>query len=257
MYHALRPHHALSPPPIDVATTLAQKENESDWCQLLVSDIVRLLLPPEDLLNPCLDALVTEIFSEMIVHSAILGKASEPWMLWEGIAKSIYAIRPDLRLPKEPVSASPANRLEQFGLLSSAEAVMRKQSGERRGNLDFAVSAFWMATHLTILAWNLIRAFVIALMSAASLPQRPPRNVMDPVVEEKVHRAAGGSVADPAAPAAVEQRPVISMNIWTCVGQLTNLQERMPWLTGCLSLLQWLAVRGPGQVCRTNSSLDR
>ncbi|KAI7579591.1 hypothetical protein KC343_g20888, partial [Hortaea werneckii] len=180
IYHTLRPHHALSPPPVDDATRLAQHENEGDWCQLLVNDILPLLLPPEDLSNPCLDVLVSEIFSEMIMHNAILGKTSEPWLLWEGITKSIYVVRPELRPPPEPAASSPINRLEQFGLLSSQDPKSGNQDADELGFIGTVLGVFWSTVHFALLAWSLIRAFVTAFMDASALPQRPPRVISDP-----------------------------------------------------------------------------
>ncbi|KAK6388345.1 hypothetical protein LTR65_008023 [Meristemomyces frigidus] len=147
IYHTLRPHSALSPPATDEATSLAQYENESDWCQLLVSAIMPLVLPPEDLVNPCLDVLVSEIFSEMIVHSGILGRACEPWLLWEGVTKGIGTLRPIVRMG-QTAALSPTSRLEQFGLLGSAEAAKRDLHGAQQGTLDAMALAFWSALQL-------------------------------------------------------------------------------------------------------------
>ncbi|KAI7341314.1 hypothetical protein KC315_g202 [Hortaea werneckii] len=257
IYHTLRPHHALTPPPVDDATRLAQHENEGDWCQLLVNDILPLLLPPEDLSNPCLDVLVSEIFSEMIMHNAILGKTSEPWLLWEGITKSIYVVRPELRPPPEPAASSPINRLEQFGLLSSQDAKSRDQNADELGFMGTVIGVFWSLIQFAILAWSLISAFVTAFMGASALPQRPPRVISDPDKTAKLDPAAERPASRPTTPATTEALPIVGMRAWSCMEHLTSLGSRMPWLIGCLSLLQWLALYGPGRICHTNSSLDR
>merc|ERR1711974_222344 len=57
--------------------------------------------------------------------------------------------------------------------------------------------------------------------------------------------------------ATLQNIPILGMALWTCVSKLAHLQERMPWLTGTLSLMQWLLLHGPGQVCCTNSRFDR
>lgn len=51
--------------------------------------------------------------------------------------------------------------------------------------------------------------------------------------------------------------PILGMTLWTCLSKLTRLQDRMPWLIGTISLVQWLLLYGPGKVCRTDSRLDR
>ncbi|KAF2773103.1 hypothetical protein EJ03DRAFT_387375 [Teratosphaeria nubilosa] len=192
IYHSLRPHKALSPFPIDDATTLAERENESDWSQLLVSRIIPLVLPPEDLMNPCLNVLVSEIFSEMIVRNAVLEKSSQSWLLWEGVTKVIYTLRPGVQ-PRMETAASSINRLDQYGLLASADKAAGRES--------------------------------------------PPDGYQTSREFQPV--------------------PIVAMKLWNCLGQLTRLQDRMPWLTGILALLQWQLMHGPGQLCSSNSALDR
>lgn len=232
---------------------LVQNENESDWAQLLVHDLMPLLLPPEDLSNPCLDVLVSDIFSEMILHNAVLGKLSEPWVFWEGLTKAIYALRPGMKMPSS-AETSPTSRLERFGLLSS-EGVHNPNS-DRHGVFEVGMSALWTAMQFLMLAWSLLRAFIGAFSEASTLPSRHRRVVANPAYE-KVALNADGSGPGPETPAPMLQRPIVSMKIWSCVERSASLTNRMPWLTGFLSLLQWLALHGPGQVCRTDSSLDR
>ena len=256
IYRSLRPHSALSPVPSDAATTLVQQQNESDWSQLLVSGIMPLLLPPEDLVNPCLDVLVSEIFSEMIVHNGILGKVCEPSLLWEGVTKVIYTLRSKGHMPKVSIP-SPTNKLEQFGLLSSAEAAPESSRSASRGTFDAIILAFWSTLQYALLAWTLLRAFTTALMHASSLPSRSARVSGDVETVDKVVVIANEPATGPVTSVTAEKRPIVGMRIWSCMDSLTSLHHRMPWLSGCLSLLQWLSLHGPGQVCRTNGQVDR
>ena len=253
IYHTLRPHNALSPLPIDEASSLIQDENECGWSQLLVGAIMPLLLPPEDLLNPCLDVLVTEIFSELIVHKAVLGRASEPWLLWEGITKVMR-----LRLgPPRDLATSPTSRLEQFGLLTTAGITKEDVPHIRAGTVDAAISAFWFVVRCTLLAWTYSSVLVMTLVHASSLPPRSNRVSREVEASDKARLVADGHADGPPTAALTEERPIVSMRVWSCVEQITSLQRRMPWLTGGLSLLQWLSLCGPGPICRTNSTLDR
>ncbi|KAK5132622.1 hypothetical protein LTR08_008821 [Meristemomyces frigidus] len=254
IYHALRPHNALSPPPVDEATSLVQDENEVDWSQLLVSGIMPLLLPPEDLSNPCLDVLVSEVFSEMIVHKAVLGKVSEPWLLWESVTKVVHIVRP--RLLKES-SFTPTSRLEQFGLLASADSTRHDDPGARTGTVNTATFAFWSSLQYALVVWTLLRAFVIAILHASSIQPRPKRVSRETEASDKTQIMADELADGPTKNAIAEERPIVSMRMWSCVERLTSLRHRMPWLTGSLSLLQWLSLHGPGQMCRTNGALDR
>ena len=244
---------------------MEQEENEIAWSQLLVSRVLLLVLPPEDLQNPCLHVLVSEIFSEMIVHRVLCQRVSEPWLLWEGVTKAIYALRPDLaqREPSTEVP-SPVGRLEQFGLLSSKEAATSQDRRlSKAGSFDSIAGAFWAALQFSTTAWIVLRSFVLALMHASTLPARsshahgektsdkPPVTAVDP--------PDGGPDPQPKVTRneLAFKRPVVRMRVWTCISRLTGMDERMPWFSGLLSLLQWLSLRGPGQVCRTDGALDR
>lgn len=267
IYHSIHPNEALTPLPNNEACAAEQQENEIAWSQLLVSRVLPLVLPPEDLQNPCLHVLVSEIFSEMIVHKVLCQRVSEPWLLWEGVTKAINVLRrPDLvqRPPPPDEVASPAGRLEQFGLLSSKEAgASQDRRSSKAGGMDFIIRVFWTALQLSTMAWLFLRSFVLALMHASSLPARsshahggktsdkPPVTAVDP--------SEGGPDPHPRVTRHDDglKRPVVRMRVWTCISRLTTLDQRMPWFSGFLSLLQWLSLRGPGQVCRTDGPLDR
>ena len=263
IYHTLRPNKALTPLPDNPSTTLEQRDNEIAWAQLLVSQVLPLVLPPEDLQNPCLHVLVSEVFSEMIVFNALCGKASEAWLIWEGVTKLIRALQPNLHSSSAPADDTPSsiNKLEQFGLLSSAKSNEKlDQYRPRGGRLDFIDQVFWATLQVMVTAWLLLRSFTIALMHASSIPARRGQ-VRGTAAPDKVRVSAVAPVSRPSPQHTIltssEKRPVVSMKVWTCISRLTAIEYRMPWLLGFLSLLQWLSLRGPGELCVTNSALDR
>jgi hypothetical protein len=263
IYHTIHTNKALTPLPDNPSKAVEQLDNETAWSQLLVSQVLPLVLPPEDLQNPCLHVLVSEIFSEMIVHNAICGKASEAWLIWEGATKLIRALRPDLHPHTLADDASPSsiNKLEQFGLLSSA-ALNEKQDRQRArgGRVDFIAQVFWTTLQALMTAWLLLRSFAIALMRASSIPARQGRVGKTATLNQvPVSAVAPGSRPSPQHTilTSSEKRPVMSMKVWTCISRLTAIEERMPWFSGLLSLFQWLLLYGPGGLCRTNSTLDR
>lgn len=250
-YLALRPHTALEPLPDNVGSSLEQQENEVAWCILLVNRVLALVLPPEDLLNPCLDVLVSEIFSEMIFHNGICGKACEPWLLWDGIAKALQSIRPATGVPlKAQIPA--ANSLERSGLLSPSHvSTAADHHKPLRSRFDAAVSVFWLAIQCVMTLWFLLRSFSTALMQARSIPNRAPRRLK--MIHTQVEPDGVNHLPQPE----LEKRPIVRMDIWELTSQLLQLDQRMPWLTGMLALLQWAALYGPGQICHTNGILDR
>ena len=199
----------------------------------------------------------------MIVHNAICGKASEAWLIWEGVTKLIRALRPDLHphTPADDASPSSINKLEQFGLLSSATFNEKQDLQRARGRrVDFIAQVFWTTLQVLMTAWLLLRSFTIALMHASSIPARQGRvgNIATP---DKVPVSAVAPDIRPSPQHTIltssEKRPVVSMKVWTCISRLTAIEERMPWLSGLLSLFQWLSLYGPGGLCRANSTLDR
>ncbi|KAM3418534.1 hypothetical protein BST61_g4512 [Cercospora zeina] len=265
-YHALRPHPALSPVPADAEPTLEQQqqENEAAWCLLLVDRVLPLLLPPEDLQNPCLDVLVSEILAELIFHNGICRKACEPWLLWDGITKLLRAVRSGDAAHNPPQNkGSPhatASQRESLEVLTAAPAsnASHEQLRPPRRRFEVITHTFWTVIQAVMTIWLLVRTFTIAMMQASSIPARPVRSshTSDGLIgasDEPQPTPKGGQSARLDG----ETRPVIGMHIWECTCKLLMLEQRTPWLSGMLSFLQWTALHGPGQICGMNSRLDR
>ncbi|CAK4032332.1 Hypothetical predicted protein [Lecanosticta acicola] len=259
-FHTMLPHVALEPVPLDPEMTFEQQENEVAWCLMLVNRILPLLLPPEDLANPCLDVLVPEIFSEIIVRNALCGKATEPWLLWDGLAKLLRSVRSGSRSPTP--NALPTPRLEQYGLLNAVppSADQTRQSRSRRP-FEGALRLLLTVAQYAMTAGSVLRACTVALMQASSIPARRKMTSYGPNSPRGRLVSSSHGKARPSPPATsendMERQPIISMHIWECIGQLLSLNRRMPWLSGVLSLLQWISLCGPGQIGSINSRLDR
>lgn len=269
VYHTLRPHPALSPVPIesDPTSELEQRKNEAAWRQLLVQGVLVVLLPTEDLENGCLRVLVAEIFAEMILGNGISGKACEGWLLWEGITRIAEVLQADTEKEASSNQRKPEqtkSRLERYGLLSSsvekaAEPVKPSVPNGRPSHEGLSVSGlFWLVVQYAFLACNAMRAVIIALATSSSLPPRSVTGVSVPSpmdqgrqsLPQKVDSAAFNS--HPAS-----KRPIVSMRLWSCTSGLLELDVRMPWLSGLVSLLHWGAVAGPGRVGDTDGVLDK
>lgn len=232
-----------------------------------MSRILPLVLPPEDLQNPCLHVLVSEVFSQIILCNAVLGRGSEAWVIWEGVTKLIKSLtQPSAPSPEAQV-AQPMDRLQQFGLLSSAEniTIATQQAREPR-RFDNVARAFWSVLQTLSLGWLILRTVIDALMHDSSIP---PRSIRRPEAHptNKLSLAASHDDAhrDPSLQPSLnsngradDDKPaVVEMRVWTCVAKLAALERRMPWLHGLVSLLQWLVLNGPGKVCRLDGALDR
>ena len=224
---------------------------------MVVNRALALLLPYEEYQNPCLQVLVSEILSEMIFHNGICGKACENWLIWEGVTKVIYVLRPDLVPTPQPVDQQLVNQLKQFGLVSKEEDVTHPNTSRHR--FDALSQGFWALVQSLWLGWVMARSVVVLLMQASSFPPRSTHvqySKLDNLAEDP---------SNPDLPPAERQRasstsqniPILGMALWTCLSEIARLHERMPWLTGTSSLMQWLLLHGPGQVCCTNSRFDR
>ena len=264
IYHCIRPNKALTPLPDNPAHISEQQNNEAAWSQLLVTRILPLVLPPEDLQNPCLHVLVSEVFSEIIVLNAICGKASEAWVIWEGVTKLIYSATrssPSQQRPAED-SSPEINTLEPFGLLSSAETRQRQdlQNAQRRW-IDAIAHNFWSILHFLSMAWLLLRFLAKALMHESSIPARSIQGGRGQMSDKLSVTALEADYRPDPQQSLLDQggdrRPVVSMRLWSCISTLTSLEQRMPGAFGLLSLSQWFSIHGPGKLCRTNGVLDR
>ena len=270
VYHTLHPHPALSPVPIPLlpSTVLEQKESESAWRQLLIQGVLAVLLPTEDLDNACLRTLMAEIFAEMILGNGISGKACEGWVMWEGITSIAKALKSDGA--KETGSQShhdeaeqSMTRLERFGLLSSAIHEQPESTNpmavksHRHGTMLASISGlFWAAVQCAFLACTAVRALISNLATSPTLLSRSATSEKSPV--EGSVQPTFPQVGSPLSRRPLRiKRPIVSMKLWSCVVQLLELDTRMPWLLGFLSMLHRGLLAGPGNMGDTDGVLDR
>lgn len=210
--------------------------------QLLVQGVLAVLLPTEDLENECLTSLVGEILSEMIIGGVIAKKVSEPWMIWTGLT-----------------------------ILS--DVLRRKQKESRRSRLARADSTgqgarglsipwlFWSSVHYVFAFITFVRVFVMTLATSRTLPSRAQ---VLPLSKAELTRHNDGAVdtktsAHSSAESSSEaaKTPVLAFSIWSTVSDWLEMDRRMPWLGGNLSMAQWLAIAGPGRVAGFDGVVDR
>ncbi|KAF2463288.1 uncharacterized protein BDR25DRAFT_397254, partial [Lindgomyces ingoldianus] len=272
VYHTLHPHPALSPVPSEYvpSSVVEQRENESVWRQLLVQGVLAVLLPTEDLENGCLRALVAEIFAEMILGNGISDKACEGWLLWEAItriaevlqdaSKGADSLSKDARrAPEQTLS-----RLERYGLLAPSSLGGSTEPGKpllpnkrRHGGGPWS-TMFWVVVQYAFLACNAMRAVIIGFATSSSSPPRSGTAASGQSPVEASRQSHLPHMEHPTSrrPLALK-RPIVSMKLWSCTSRLIGLELRMPWLSGCLSLLHWGVLAGPGRVGDTDHVLDR
>jgi len=265
VYHSLCPLPALSPVPRPHLphTVFEQEENEVAYRQLLVRGVLAVLLPTEDLENECLTALVGQIFSELIIGGVIARKAAEPWMIWEGLIILARVIRQ--RLTATPAPAGDARGPD--GALSTAHPRQPRPALQKR--------VFWLLVHMAFAAFAFVKFLVATVAVSRSLPSRRSTVVVVSTAaaaaaaqqqydhdDDMTRHKAGGHDAIHAAPADETRSeplvvPVVAFRLWPAASRLLELDERKPWLCGALSMLQWFALTGPGQVAGVDGVLDR
>lgn len=263
LYHMLQAHPALSPVPKqqDQHSVLEQAENEMVWRQLLVQIALSQLLPPEDLDNPCLKVLVTDILSELILGNAICGKVCDGWFIWEVTTKLIELVRPNIAPSVQPPTSAPIpSRLEQFGLLSNESSGNKHKIDEpRAGLLDISYSIFWQILQYSTMLFLGLRTFIVSMSDIASLPARP--NISDNLSHPSEDLLPNTMMAEEGSNQEIRQlmtkRPVLGMSAWSCCSHLLSVDMRMPWVTAICGFIQWLLIHGPGRVGSANSRLDR
>jgi hypothetical protein len=250
------------------ATGLEQRESESAWRQLLVHGVLALLLPTEDLKNGCLRALVAEIFAEMILGNGISGKACEGWVLWEGITRIAEVLQTDATKEKDSQSEDAdadqsLTRLERYGLVSPHEGtdVDSKESlttrvNSREATAVYASGLFWTVIQYAFLAFTAARVVISSLTTLSSLPLRSAtseESSVDALDQSQIPQVEASSPKRPLG----AKRPVVSMSLWSCAAQFAELDVRMPWLLGFISMLHRGTLVGPGRVGETDGVLDR
>jgi hypothetical protein len=234
-----------------------QIDNEAAYRQLLVQGVLAILLPTEDLENDCLTTLVGQIFSEMILGGGIGGKASEPWLLWEGITKIAEVVQTKLPKSKAQVRLDRSNS-------DVTTSVPSNITGRGTGTLKIGRSiqkSFWQVLQYTFLAFTAIRFIIITLSTSSSLPSRivPTRkatgsailkDALDPPKDTNVRTIPQNLQHQ-------LKQPILTMKIWSCASSLLDLEFRMPWLSATLSMLQWGAITGPGELGNMDGRIDK
>ncbi|KAG6036884.1 hypothetical protein E4U41_005452 [Claviceps citrina] len=235
-YHALWPLPLLSPAPIpgDPITTAKQLNNEAAYRQLLVQAVLAVLLPTEDLENPCLTALVGQILSELIIGNVIANKASQPWLLYE----TICIVGRVVAEKREKGQTQPRG---------NASRPLKKQMK-------------WIVHGLFITIIQCVMIFISTIRFAFNLV------IMSSSLPARAAGATGRTMKPASAPtdetsrdggSTTEKTPVLSFNAWRLVSNAIELPARMPWLHGSLSLIRLGAIHGPGRIAKLDGVLDR
>lgn len=185
--------------------------------------MLSILLPTEELQNPCETALVSQILSELIIGNLLINKASQPWLLYESICTVSRVLR--------------ERRTGQTQRVVSGASEPTEDMNESYWSIKRVLFAM---LHFGIVIMSGIRLLVETAVWSSKLPSR-----LVSITTSKSHDQEPTKIA------------VLDFKLWTCIGNLVQMSSRMPWLGGFLSLLQYQAVHGPGRIAGLDSRLDR
>lgn len=216
-----------------------------------------VLLPTEDLENHCLTSLVGQIFSEMILGGGVGGKACEPWLLWDGITKLVEVIQ--AQLPKQKAQTRVERSNSNIGRAPPMDLTGGTTKRWRIG--ESLQKTFWLVLQYGFLAFIAARFFIITLATASSLPSRiaPSTKItgLSYMSDHMDEPSLTTTETPPNGQTPPLKRPIMKMKIWSCAASLLDLNFRMPWVTSTISLLQWGAITGPGEVGNTDGMIDK
>ena len=235
---------------------MEQLRNEAAYRQLLVQGVLAVLLPTEDLRNPCLRTLVADVMADMILGTGVAGKASEGWLLYDGIAKLIKSGKTKVEMKTSgsgsKVEVGTRSRLEKFGLVSSKQ---RKQKGSEleNGRSSTISETLWRVIQYCYMTFMTIRFVLLGVLAASSAPCRAQAAVQKTA---ETYHVTSPIVAGVEAPSAAGKRPVLSFSIFALVSQVLELPCRMPWTYGLISLGQWHLVSGVLGIGAANGILN-
>jgi hypothetical protein len=250
LYHALIPHPALSPvpDPADPSTVVEQAENEAAYRQLLAQGLLAVLLPAEELENACERTMVADILADLILGTAVGGKACAGWVIWEGIGKTAEHLHAQIEptATGQEMERDTRSRLERFGLLTEKEE--GRPTSCRPGRRSMASATAWWVLQYGYLVAVAVRFLLLGLVTASSRPRRsrpaagrpPPASPM----------AAAGDAPTP-------KRPILSYRLFSAASLLLDLPARTPWLHGTLCLLHHHLVRRPRRLAATDGLIDK
>lgn len=247
------------PEPGNEASIQAQADNESAYRQLLVHGVLAVLLPTEDLENECLTSLVEQLLSELVVGNLVATKLSEPWLIWEILIMVTRLIHkrtssgspdgpddPDI-LPRESITAPAPSNVDGSPVKEN-----------RSWSLD---RIFWSFVQWIFLMAGMVRLTISVGALSRSLPPRSHPSAVgivettNPNAQQDSQSPSHEALTDVGTQPA--RAPVVDFHIWRCIGDILEVEARMPWLRGAFSMMQWIGLKGPGRVTALNGTLDR
>lgn len=264
IYHTLRPHPALSPVPdaLNHVSVDEQQRNDASYRNVLSQGLISVLLPIEDLQNPCLFALVSEVLGDLVLGEFLAKRMSTGCCVYDCVRKGAeYAqIRSGRQSWLSRASVESKDRLRAHGLLATNE----KPQSLNVLSWGYFSAMFWATMQIMYLAFLGARALIKGLASSPQLPRRvyqetSPLIDRSPSTEKSSSPGAvGPSASQKVSRSSHAQYPaMLELKGWQAFSRLLWLDLRIPWLCGVCMSMQNLALGGLGKVGHADGRLDR
>lgn len=259
VYHALRPHPAL---PGEIKSHLKLEEDGDDdvgfkdYCHLLAQGLLSVLLPPGDLQNPCLRAMISEVSADLIIGNYIGLKFTDSAFIYDMIRRTadITLYRLHGKRWAVDIQDEPKDRLSQFGLLSKGStAGMNRTSSQKLSDMLVMIGQYT----LLLLTW--LKCVFAIFASGSSLPGR--RYVGQPITKASATTSAPEAMKpipeskDTHIPPAV--KPIVQYAAWAALSEIACLETRMPWAMSSLMLLDRLLSKTFTGFSNSDGRIDR
>jgi len=251
LYSALLPHTALLPAPSGLLSCDQQQLHETTYRKLLAEGILALLVPAEDLRNPCLRVLLNEILADMILDGLVSKKLCDGAFIYDMIQRVADSARGTskpwaLEMPPQPAKV---DRLAHFGLLSQRSPGARHEMTNTlwtiAGYLILIIT--YLQTCFTSWIWTTkLPSRSLSKEGANHDPHRP--DVLDDLIGRTQHEKGNTITRHDS------KLPIISYHTWSMAATIVNLPDRMPWFTGFAKLLRHFLLQHLGMY---DSYLDR
>lgn len=260
IYHVLRPHPALDHnfDAHDRADDDGSNGKFLAYRHLLAQGLLAVLLPPGDLQNPCLRALVSEVSADLVIGNFIGARFCEGLFIYDSIRKAADIVQP--RIGHSPwavdLQEHPKDRLSRFGLLSRTAFAGAKT--HRQQLSDWAM----LLVHYFMLVITAIRWTISAIASSPTLPARAGATTRAKSTNDHNASFSPSSAAkftsEPSSAGRIKtMKPVVQYRFWNLLMHLVRLELRMPWAVGMFSLLNTIATRITNIFSEPETSFDR
>ena len=233
--------------------------------------MLAILLPDEDIQDPCLFSLVSDVLADLVLGELVVKRASDPGFIYDMVVKIGVLVQAKLGVKSWIFQRAerPKTKLTEFGLLSSAPP------GDAKLRHNGYVAGLWSALssigRFILLAILSVRDLVITLLRASSLPHRFPAETppsaslgssSSPNDESDVYTSRKTNRVDAASKSSSRLEdttlsPIISLKIWSTISHVWRIDQRIPWLRNMGLSMRRVALAGPGKVGCTNTPLDR